>query len=582
MRNRNEGRPGHQPAGGQMHGTPSASARSSAVMHAVWAMAAGLVSVLPVDAQLVTPSTGMADSDRSTQAATRSIWNSGVTCYEVFVRSFQDSDGDGIGDLTGLIQRLDYINDGDPSSRDDLGAGCVWLMPISPTVSYHGYDIIDFYGVDPRYGSLDDFRRLMDEAHKRGIRVIVDLVINHSSDQHPFFKDATLHPDSPYREFYRWSDRPGPDNEYGDNNWRRSPFDQTWYYGFFSSVMPDLNWESPALRAEMERVADFWLLEVGVDGFRLDAVRHLMESADGVSTNAPRTHDMLREYGAHIRSVAPAAFTIGEVFDSTSALRPYYPDQLDGYFAFQVSNGILAAVRDGSASALLSAVTEIDGAIPDHRWAPFLRNHDQSRTATWLEGDTERAGLAATLLLTIPGLPVVYYGEELGMTGDKPDPRIRTPMHWTRERAAGFTTGVPWEPLQPDSFTANVQVMDGDAGSLLNHYRRLIHIRAEDPALASGDFLPLETGTDAVVAWVRRSDPHATIVIANLSKEGSVTPTVSSDPGALPTGNYGAQDLLEGGPVGSLRVGTDGSIRGWRPVAALGPLEAVVLRLGRE
>ncbi len=509
-----------------------------------------------------------------------SDWRSGGTCYEVFVRSFYDSDGDGVGDLEGLIQKLDYINDGDADSLTDLGAQCIWLMPIAVSTSYHGYDVIDYYRVDPRYGSNDDFKRLVQEAHRRGIRVIVDMVINHASSEHPFFKHALLHADSPYREWFRWSDTQGPRNEWGGYNWHRSPVRDEFYYGFFWSGMPDLNWESAAVRQEMKDVATFWLEELGADGFRLDAVRHLMEDGERTA-NVPRTHDMLREYAAHIRAVAPEAFTIGEVFDSTDVLLAYYPDQMDAYFAFQVANATLEAVRSGSPAGLFDAVLDLQRAVPNHRWAPFLRNHDQTRTLTFLEGDLGRARLAASLLLTLPGVPFVYYGEEIGMSGDKPDPRLRTPMHWTRAPAAGFTTGVPWEPLQPDSLSANVEVMNGDNGSILNHYRRLIHLRARTPALgAAAELVPLTTSAAPVAAFLRRSNEQAALVIANLGETPLRGVAVSSAGPVLPQGRYTPTDPLDGTRVAPLRVARDGRIRGYIPLPVLPPLHAFVLSLG--
>jgi glycosidase len=196
------------------------------------------------------------------QAPDDSDWRDGGVCYEIFVRSFYDSDGDGVGDLEGLIQKLDYVNDGDPDTRKDLGARCIWLMPIAASPSYHGYDVTDYYRVDPVYGTNEDFKRLIAEAQRRDIRVLIDMVVNHTSSQHPHFKHALLYPDSPYRNWFRWSDSPGPDNEWGDNNWRRSPVREEYYYGFFWHTMPDLNWESAALREEMKRVATFWLQEM--------------------------------------------------------------------------------------------------------------------------------------------------------------------------------------------------------------------------------------------------------------------------------------------------------------------------------
>ena len=509
-------------------------------------------------------------------------WADAGTCYEVFVRSFYDSDGDGVGDLQGLIQKLDYLNDGDPASEDDLGVDCVWLMPIAASPSYHGYDVTDYYQVDPRYGSNEDFKALTRAAHARGIRVLVDMVVNHTSNEHPWFQDAAHDPASPFRDWYRWADAPGPDNEWGDNNWRRSPGGDDYYYGFFSPVMPDLNWESPGLRLEMENVATFWLRDMGVDGFRLDAVRHLMEDGSGTSTNVARTHDMLREYQARIRAVAPGALTIGEVFDSTDVLLAYYPDQLDGYFAFQVANAVVDAVRTGSSGGLTRAVTALQDGVPDHRWAPFLRNHDQTRTMTELAGDVAGAKLAATLLLTQPGLPFVYYGEEIGMTGDKPDPRIRTPMQWAVAPSAGFTSGTPWEPLQPDSFTANVEVMDRDPASLLNHYRRLIRARAGDPALRRGEFVPLEADQEHVVAYVRRAGGEATLVVANLGSEEAADVALTSVDGAAPAGSYVPREVLTGVEAAEVTVGADGRLRRYAPFRVLAPRTAYVVRMTRN
>jgi alpha-amylase len=527
---------------------------------------------------LVSMVLGRAPLDAQAAAAGTRDWRDGGTCYEIFVRSFYDSDGDGVGDLKGLTQKLDYVNDGDPATTTDLGANCLWLMPIMPSPSYHGYDVTDYYHVNPSYGTNQDFKDLVAAAHRRGIKVLVDMVPNHTSDQHPWFLDALLHPGtSPYRSWYRWSKTRGPRNEWGGYNWHPTT-NGDYYYGFFSPSMPDLNWESPAVRAEFNRISDFWLKDMGADGFREDAVRHLMEDSTHWA-NAPATHDVLREYEAHIRQVAPDAFTIGEVFDSTDVLETYYPDQLDAYFAFQVANAILSAVTGGGAGQMMSAVMDLQGIAPDDRWAPFLRNHDQSRAMTWLKGDMARARLAASLLFTLPGVPFVYYGEEIGMVGDKPDPRIRTPMQWVPGKAAGFTTGMPWEPLQDDSMTANVEVMDQDPGSLLNHYRRLIHLRASDEALGSGKLVPLDAGNDQVAAYLRTSGGQVALVVANLSDTPLEGVALSSNGAVLPRGRYGSTALLGGGTPPPLSVGRDGRIRGYVPISSLAPLRAYVIGL---
>lgn len=511
----------------------------------------------------------------------QSDWRDGGVCYEIFVRSFSDSDGDGVGDLQGLIQKLDYVNDGDPDTQEDLGARCIWLMPVAASPSYHGYDVTNYYRIDPEYGTNDDFKRLIDEAHQRDIRVLIDLVINHSSSEHPFFKHALLYPDSPYRDWYRFLPRhPGTRNEWGGDNWHRSPVRDEYYYGFFWSGMPDLNWETSALRNEMKRIATFWLEQMGADGFRLDAVRHLMEADDGArTTNVPSTHEALREYGVHVRTVAPHAFTIGEVWDSTEALMAYYPDQLDAYFAFEVSHAILDAVQTGASTALLAAVLRLQESVPSNRWAPFLRNHDQTRTLTYLQGDVDRAELAAGLLLTLPGIPFVYYGEEIGMTGDKPDPRLRTPMHWSLEPAAGFTDGVPWEPLQPDSFTANVELMDDDPNSMLNRYRRLIHLRSRNPALGAGELVPLDAGMEQVAAYLRRSGDRVVLVVANLDTTPLTGVALSSEGPVLPAGRYALENLLQGPLARPLRIGTDGLMKEYVPLPSIGALEIHVFEV---
>ena len=508
-------------------------------------------------------------------------WRHGAVCYEVFVRSFFDSNGDGVGDLRGLIEKLDYINDGSPGGTADLGARCIWLMPVAASPSYHGYDVTDYYRIDPAYGTNEDFRSLITEAHRRGIRVLVDLVLNHASSEHPWFKHALLHPDSPYRDWFRFAPRPGGRNEWGTEVWHRSPVRDEYYYGFFWMGMPDLNLRNPDVRDETKRIATFWLREMGVDGFRLDAIRHLMEEGDR-TTNVSANHDFLREFAAHVRNIAPGAFTIGEVYDSIGAVLSYYPDQLDSHFAFEVADSIISAVRTGSARGVLSPVLRLQHELPAERWAPFLRNHDQTRTMTELGGDARRARLAAGILLTLPGLPFVYYGEEIGMSGDKPDPRLRTPMHWTRTTAAGFTSGLPWEPLQNDSLSANVQTMQEDPSSLLNWYRTLIHLRGDNTALGRGELIPLESDNASVLAYLRTFGEQRVLVIANLGDSSVAQVRLSSADPALSRGSYALAPLIGGVAGNRLRTGANGRIEGFVPLRELGPLQFHVFALSRQ
>jgi glycosidase len=531
---------------------------------------------LAVLALLVAPLTAAAQPAR---APIDTTWRRGGTCYEIFVRSFFDSDGDGIGDFNGLAQKLDYVNDGNPRSTRSLGAKCIWLMPIDASPSYHGYDVKNYYRVNPEYGTMADFKRLVAEAHRRGIEVLVDLVLNHASSQHPYFLEALHDPASPHRNWFRFSptkrDEKGP---WGQDLWHKSPERDEWYYGIFTSEMPDLNYENLEVRAEAARVAKFWLTEMGVDGFRLDAVPYLVEEGTAVS-NTPGTHAVLREFSAAVRRTAPGAFTVGEVWDSIGAVMPYYPDQLDSYFTFELSDALLDAVRTGTATKLLASYARMQRAMPGTRWSPFLRNHDQTRTLTALGGDRAAARQAAELLLTLPGLPFVYYGEEIGMTGDKPDPRLRTPMQWTPGRAAGFTTAAAWEPLQPDTATANVAVEERDSASLLAHYRKLIHLRANNAALGGGDFVPLQASDPAVAAFLRRDGAHVVLVVANLANAPRTNVTISSGDTPLPASRYRTRDLLSGVAGTPLTVGADGRLDAYAPVPILAPRRTYVLEL---
>jgi glycosidase len=509
-------------------------------------------------------------------------WTRGAVCYEVFVRSFYDSNGDGIGDLRGLTEKLDYINDGDSADTHDLGASCVWLMPVAESPSYHGYDVSDYYQVDPDYGTTDDFLKFVAAAHERGIKVLVDMVLNHSSSEHPDFQAALRDTVSPYRKWYRFSPEPLGKGPWGAVAWHGSPVRDEYYYGVFSSEMPDLDYHAPAVREEAKRIAEYWLRTMGVDGFRLDAVPYLVEDGD-CQMGCAGTHDFLREYAEYIRGIAPDAYTVGEVWGDIDSLMPYYPDQLTSYFGFELADSLIAVVNDGNAAGLLPGYLRLQKAVPDYRWSPILSNHDGTRSITRFGGDVERAKLAATLLLTLPGLPFVYYGEEIGMTGDKPDPRLRTPMQWSATSGVGFTSGIPWESPQPDSLTVTVAAQETDPGSLLNLYRRLIHLRKANAELATGELVPLHASDPHVVAYLRRAGDRAVLVVANLGGAPVAGITVTADGSALGSGDYAARGLL-GTPDGAeLRVGEGGRIEGYAPVSRpLSPRESLVLQIERR
>ena len=564
-------------------------------------------------------------------------WWDGAVCYEIFVRSFYDSNGDGIGDLNGIAQKLDYINDGNPKTGSDLGANCIWLMPIMESPSYHGYDTTDYYAVNHEYGSNDDFKALVAEAHKRGITIILDLVLNHTSNQSRWFQQAASDPASPYRDWYLWSkDKPGYKNPWGDDPqqvslfgqihdvfacrsyrnlfltqhkcwhafmkrllhqedppekvtpfegddpWRQSSARNEYYYGIFSHSQPDLNYRNPAVTAEARKISAFWLNDMGADGFRLDAIKHLIENGQN-QQNTVETHAWLRDYRTFLQQTKPGAFTVGEIFgDPPATLRTYYPDQLDDYFEFNIAQNIVAAASGGIAPPFMSAVTTAEAVLPYDRWAPFLTNHDQNRVMTTLGNDMGKARIAATALLTLPGLPFVYYGEEIGMTGQKPDEQIRTPMQWAADSAtAGFSTGKPWETPQKDTPAVNVAAQDGDAGSLLNLYRALIQLHTSNNALGSGAFVPLRTSNGAVAAFLRQTAGETVLVVLNFSKVAANDVTLDLAKSTLGAGAYQLVPLLGEQASAPLTVGGDGSIASSMPWPSFAPQTGYIATLQR-
>jgi glycosidase len=346
--------------------------------------------------------------------------------------------------------------------------------------------------------------------------------------------------------------------------------------------MPDLDYHTPEVREEAKRIAEYWLRTMGVDGFRLDAVPYLVEDGD-CQTGCAGTHEFLHEYAEYIRGIAPDAYTVGEVWGDIQTMMPYYPDQLTSYFGFELADSLIAVVNDGNAAGLLPGYLRLQKAEPAYRWSPILSNHDGTRSMTRFGGDVARAKQAATLLLTLPGLPFVYYGEEIGMTGDKPDPRLRTPMQWDARSGVGFTSGTPWESPQPDSLTVIVAAQDADPGSLLNLYRSLIHLRKTNVALAAGELVPLHASDPHVAAYLRRAGDRAVLVLANLGGAPVAGIRVRSDSGALELGSYRAVGLL-GAPDGAeLRVGKDGRIEEYAPVSRpLSPRESLLLEIGRR
>ncbi len=510
------------------------------------------------------------------ESADSSFWWNDAVFYEVFVRSFYDSDGDGVGDLNGLIEKLDYLNDGDPATTDDLGVTGLWLMPISQSPSYHGYDVADYLTVDDEYGTNEDFRRLMEEAHKRDIRVIVDLVLNHTSSQHPWFQSARDDVDSPYRDFYVWSEEnPGYKSPWGGQVWHRTS--SGYYYGIFWEGMPDLNYDNPAVTTEMEEVIRFWLEDMGADGFRLDAVKHLIE--DGrTQENTPATHEWLRGFYVFYKETNPETMTVGEVWSSTTEVVKYVGDQLDLAFEFDTAQAILKSARFEDRNHVLRAHRLITDRYPPNQFATFLTNHDRERAMSELRENVDRAKTAASLLLTGPGVPFLYYGEEIGHVGGKPDENIRTPMQWSAGDNAGFTTATAaWRGFQRNYRKANVTVQTDDPDSLLSHYRRLIQARNAHAALRLGDWREVEVEDKRIYASLRHSAEETLLVLINLSGEPISDYSLSLDEGPLSVGS--ASEVFTDAPVSGPTINASGGFDGYTPLAELAPYSTYIIRI---
>lgn len=504
-------------------------------------------------------------------------WNDRVF-YEVFVRSFRDSDGDGIGDFAGLTGSLDYLNDGDPATTDDLGVTGIWLMPIFPSPSYHGYDVTDYRDINPDYGTMDDFTAFLDAAHERGIAVLIDLVINHSSREHPWFT-ASANGDPTYEDWYLWSEtNPGTVAPWGAPAWH--PQDGRYYFGLFWEGMPDLNLENQDVTTELEDTARFWLEDVGVDGFRLDAARHLIEDGDIVS-DTPATVAWLEGFNDFVDSIAPDALVLGEVWSPTENVATYIPEALDLAFEFDLSGAGAEATEFQRAEIFTDAMTKAQAVYPELQYATFLTNHDMDRIMSVVEGEVAIAKLAATWLLTSAGVPFVYYGEEVGLQGVKPDERIRTPMPWTGEAPGlGFTKGTPWEPAFEGYDEFNVALQTDDPGSLLSHYRSLIQYRVDSVAMRRGDLVMVPASADTVMGYLRTVGDQHVLVVMNLAPTYATDYTLDLPVGPL-AGFAGVQSVV--GPQASApTVNTEGGFTGYQPLESIPPYGFLVLEFTEE
>lgn len=458
--------------------------------------------------------TAYAGRQRAVRGTPDREWARGAVFYEVFVRSFDDSNGDGKGDLDGLIAKLDYIH--------DLGADAIWLMPVFESPSYHGYDTTDYETIEHDYGTNADLQRLLAEAHQRGIRVVIDYVMNHTSSQHPWFLDSASSTSSPKRNWYVWSaTNPGWTQPWGSNpTWYL--LNGGYYYGVFWSGMPDLNFRTPEVKAEMFRIGREWLTK-GVDGYRLDATRYLIEDGPGAGQyDTPETHQLLKDFSADMGAAKPDAVLIAENTVDTATLAKYDADGVMN-FNFPLASAIVEGVNSGNTTRITSTLREMLAVIPPGTIdAPFLTNHDQTRLATVLGSDQGKLRNAAAILLTLPGAPFIYYGEEVGLQNGptSADESKRTPMPWSP--SGGFTTGTPWFAYAPGLATANVAAEIHDPRSLLSYYRDWITARKRSTALRKGDITPLDSSAQ-VLAFLRQSDNERVLVVHNVGSAPAMT-----------------------------------------------------------
>ncbi len=519
------------------------------------------------------PSASIAAGER---ALADNWWNERVF-YEIFIRSFNDSDGDGIGDIQGIIDKLDYLNDGDPNTTDDLGITGIWLMPPAEAYSYHGYDVTDYYAVEQDFGTLEDMQRLIEEAHNRGIAIIIDMVVNHSSSQHEWFL-ASQRGEAPYADWYIWEDEnPGYNGPWGDVAWHEA--NDRYYYGVFWGGMPDFDYRNEDVTQEMYDIATFWLAEVGVDGFRLDAIKHLVENGE-VQENTPESRQWLTDYEAHLESIKPNSFTVGEIFNGASFVVARYVNEgaIDTGFDFNLSEQMIRAAQRGSNRDIARAFRNAMRDYPFNQFATFLTNHDQNRLANQLLENIDANKVAASLLLTGPGVPFMYYGEEIGITGTKPDERLRTPMHWDDTEFAGFTTGNSvWEDLQdPENVAvANVANQTDDPDSLLSHYREMIQLRNANPALLTGDLTAVDSSDNGLYAFLRHTDSQTVLVLINLGDEPITDYELTLDDSEL---DLSSASLIYGeGQVVSPEINSEGGFDVYTPITEIAPFSTVVI-----
>ncbi|MDA1330782.1 MAG: maltose alpha-D-glucosyltransferase [Chloroflexi bacterium] len=520
------------------------------------------------------------------------LWYKKAVFYELYVRAFQDSSGDGNGDLRGVIEKLDYLS--------DLGVTAIWLLPIFPSpLKDDGYDVAHFTDIHPDYGNLEDFKDLIREAHARGIKVITDLVLNHTSDQHPWFQAARSDPSSPFRDFYVWSDTKERfadariiflDTE--ESNWSWDELAGQYYWHRFYSSQPDLNYDNPDVRQEMLNVMRFWL-DLGIDGFRVDAIPYLFEREGTNCENLPETHAFLKEVRKFVEMNYPGCVLLSEANQLPQDVLPYFGqgDEMHMAFHFPLMPRIFMALRNGEADPIRE-ILDATPAIPDSaQWNLFLRNHDEltlemvtpevrewmweeyapeprmrqnlgirRRLAPLLDNSKAKIGLAHSLLFTLPGSPTLYYGDEIGM-GDnvwlEDRNGVRTPMQWNRGKNAGFSEAEPealYSPVISESpygqDEVNVADQVKDEGGLLALVKQMIKVRQAHRAFPLGDMQWASCNDQThVLAYWRTDQEHKLLIVNNMSNKAVELGMDLLDD----IGGVGAEDLFGGKRVGEIQ-----------------------------
>ncbi len=448
--------------------------------------------------------------------------------YEVFLYSYCDSNGDGIGDINGLISKLDYIN--------DMGFNGIWLMPVMQSTTYHKYDVIDYYTVDKEYGTNEDFINLADECHKRGIKLIIDMVINHTSVQNEWFKSACqslkhencgqeqcIYKDlcpqhNPYCSYYNFTDEKPTSND-----WYSVSGTDYYYEGIFWDQMPDLNLDNEQVWNELEKIASYWLIDMKCDGFRLDAAKEYF------SGDTDKNVAVLKRFCDYCKSIKSDCYNVAEVWDSFTLYTKYYDSGIDSVFGFtlaqedgKIVKTLNSSGTNNSAKSFAEAQALISKVIHSNNKnaidAPFLTNHDTARAAGYFSGDSDKIKMAAGMILTMQGSPFVYYGEEIGMSGSGKHENIRTPMLWSNENSNGMTNGPKDAVIQPSAFEAVDKQLD-DPASILNYYKRALRIRNENPEIARGSVTEIALENADTCAVKRNYNGSSLTIVYNFSHE---------------------------------------------------------------